>query len=284
MQSVSLFQVVQRRWFSIPEVKGTRFSHELIWKHYCTKFEWLRDTVQDTLEESPFGNHMSLRNFIVSSSSKRRTVRTYSPSNFASSSLDLVRSLIENCQWRGQKLNYVTVETLDDARSCMQVLTERLWRCLRAPIRQEEKISVIEDILSKNADPFASAELSQSMYELTSGQIALSVLIKFAKYKDDVSTYSKLIPSLIERFKLGVVGYFSVRQRLIGGAYVGPCVYLARMEGCSVEIHAYDDTVKKIVCRSMAELKHMSYTLLDFIKDLNWNLLHKPVHGAKEYF
>jgi hypothetical protein len=115
MQSVSLFQVVQRRWFSIPEVKGTRYSHEMIWKHYKAKLSWLRDTAEETLQESPFSNHMSLRNFLISVSSKRRTVRTYAPSNFSSSPLDIVRSLIENCQWRGQKLNYVTVQTLDDA-------------------------------------------------------------------------------------------------------------------------------------------------------------------------
>jgi hypothetical protein len=284
IQSVSLFQVVQRKWFSLPEVKGTRYSHEMVWKHYQSKFKWLRNSADETLNESPFSNHMSLRNYIMSVSSKRRTVRTYAPSNVSSSSLDIVRSLIENCQWKGQKLNYVTVETLDDARSCMQVLTERLWRCLRAPIRHEEKISVIEDILSKNADPFANAQLNQSMYELTQGQVALSILIKYSKYRDDINVCSKLIPSLIERFKLGVVGYFAVRQKLIGGVYVGPSIYTGTMEGCQVEVHSLNDTVQKIVCKSESELKHLSHTLWDFIKELNWNVLHKPDNFRNSYW
>jgi hypothetical protein len=166
----------------------------------------------------------------------------------------------------------------------MQTLTERLWRCLRAPIRQDEKIVVIQDILSRNADPFASAELNQSMYELTQGQVALSILIKFAKYRQDESVCGKLIPSLIERFKLGVVGYFAVRQKLIGGVYSGPSIYTGTMEGCQVEVHARDDIVQKIVCRTKSDLKHMSHTLWDFIRDLNWNLLHRPDTRATEYW
>jgi hypothetical protein len=122
------------------------------------------------------------------------------------------------------------------------------------------------------------------MYELTHGQIALSVLIKFAKYKNDPHVYSKIIPSLIERFRLGVVGYFSIRQKLIRGSYIGPCIYVGTMEGCQVEIHAKDDTVYKVVCRSISELKHMSHTLWDFIKDLNWNVLHKSDIIVKEYW
>jgi hypothetical protein len=281
VQSVTLFQVLQRLWFDIPDVKGTRFSHNLVLNHYKQKFPWICDTAEETLTLSPFNDHMSLRNFIISVSAKKKTVRTYAPSNVVSSPIDIVRSMVENCQWKGQKLNYVAVNTVDDARTAMQILTERIWRCLRAPL-VHNKAEKIEEILAMNIDPFASAELTKDMYELSQSQIALSVMIKYAKMADQSSVLKSVIPALIERFRLGVIGYFSVRQTLHQGLYKGKAVYTGLMEGFRVEILAQDSIVQKISCVNEVELSHMSHTLWDFIKDLGWTVLH-PIrrHDSK---
>jgi len=283
LQSVSLFQVLQRLWFNIPDVKGTKFTHEMVFKHYSSKFAWLSKTVNETLERSPFSDHLSLRNFLVSVSAKKKTVRTYAPSNAVSSPIDIVRSMIENCQWRGRKLNYVSVKRVLDAQSSMKMLTERIWRCLRAPLVQN-KAELIEEILSRNVDPFASAQMSRDMYELSQSQIALSILIKFSKLQKESSSLHVLIPALIERFRLGVIGYFSRRQQLQGPSYVGPAVYTGLFEGCRVEISALDDCVTGIVCRNEVELNKCSHTVQDFIRDLGWHLLHKPGSQGMKYW
>jgi hypothetical protein len=272
VQSVTLYQVVQRLWFQIPDVRGTRFSHTMVMKHYQERFTWLKSNPEETLESSPFNDHMSLRNFIMSVSASKKTVRTYAPSNVVSSPIDIVRSMVENCQWKGQKLNYVSVKNVTDARAAMQMLTERIWRSLRAPMIID-KSTFIENLLEENIDPFASAELTRDMYELSQSQIALSILIKYAKNRSSSSLINSIIPSLIERFRLGVIGHFSLRQIPKDGMYRGPAIYTGVMEGFRVEIHAKDQFVEKIICASEHELSHMSHTILDFVKDLGWNFL-----------
>jgi hypothetical protein len=109
-------------------------------------------------------------------------------------------------------------------------------------------------------------------------------LIKFVKLKNESKALMDIIPPLIERFRLGVVGYFSRRQDFIQGSYVGKGVYSAVMEGFRVEIHVMSNTVEKIICGNETELKFLSNTLYDFIKDLGWNLLHRKHIGDVEYW
>jgi len=274
VQSVSLYDVVRRLWFNMPEIKGTSYAHNLVFEHYRTKFSWLCKDVNSTLESSPFNNHLSLRNFLMSISSKKRTVRSYCPSNVSSSPMDIVRSMVENCQWKGQKLNYVTMNDMIDTNANLQMLTERLWRCLRCPSFKIDKISIIEELLSMNSDPLESAKLSTQMYNLSKNQIALSVLIKFSKMRGNNFVSNKVIPSLIERFRMGVLGYFSVRQKLVSGYYVGKGIYSAMMEGFRVEIVAENSSVTQIICKNELELKMMNHTLWQFIKDVGWNLVN----------
>lgn len=177
LRSVTLMQVVKRKWFKLPDIKGTRHTHTVVLSFYKQKFSWLRDDVRSTLEASPFDNHLSLHNFILSVSAKNRSVRTYAPSNVVSSSMDIVRSMVENCQWRGRKLNYVTVYTVADAGDAMKMLTERVWRCLRAPC-VEDKTDMVQEILQCSIDPFASSKLDRRMHELSRSQIAMSVLAR----------------------------------------------------------------------------------------------------------
>jgi len=191
--------------------------------------------------------------------------------------------MIENCQWKGQKLNYVSVRKVTDARAAMNILTERVWRCLRAPI-VKDKASLIEDILSRNIDPFASAELTKDMYELSQSQIALCILIKFSKLRQESDALKSVIPALIERFRLGVIGHFTQRQALQDGNYRGAAIYSGVMEGGRVDIHAQDSIITHVICKSETELKHMSHTLLDFARDVGWQFLNKAGAIGQKYW
>jgi hypothetical protein len=93
-----------------------------------------------------------------------------------------------------------------------------------------------------------------------------------------------IIPPLIERFRLGVIGYFSTRQSFVSGHYVGAGVYSATMEGYRVEIFAEGSTVTKILVADKTELKFISNTLLEFIKDIGWDVLHRKHATAIDYW
>jgi hypothetical protein len=273
LQTVTLFQACQRKWFSLPEVRGTVHSHNVVWEHYSSKFEWLSDTVEETLEKSPFNTHVSLRNYLLSVSSKKKTVLTYAPSNIVSSTMEIVKSMIENCQWKGQKLNYIRTDSVEDTDHSMRILTERVWRCLRAP-RVPDKVKFVESILETSTDMFASTDMTNSIYNLTKNQMALAILIKFVKLKKDKGNLLQIIPGLIQRYSMGIIGRFTVVQSFVNGAYVGEGEYSGSMEGCKIIIKIRDQSVKEIVVESEDHLRKMSDTIKTFCREIGLTMVY----------
>jgi len=283
LQSVTLLQVVQRKWFGMPDVRGAAYAHTLVWNHYKAELPWLSDTCDETLEKSPFENHISLRNYIFSRSTKKKTITTYAPSNVVSSPMEIVRSIVENCQWKGRRLHFEMVDEHDDFSSSMKLLTERVWRSLRAPY-PGERSELVEDILSHSIDLFASAKIVSKIYNLSKGQVALGIMAKFAKMKKDNDMRNELIPSYIERYRMGVLGGFLVRQHLVEGLWSGPCVFSGTMEGVRLEIHAHNNIATRVVCRCKDDLKICSHTVKSFIKDMSWICLDSALPFGADYW
>jgi hypothetical protein len=280
LQTVTLYQVCQRKWFKLPDVKGTVHSHNVVWEHYRTRFPWLKETVQETLEVSPFSTHVSLRNYLLSISSKKKIVTTYAPSNVVSSPMEIVKSMIENCQWRGQKLNYIKTDKTEDTDQSLRIITERIWRCLRAP-RIENKKRFITEILRNSTDMFVSSKMTNEIYNLTRNQMALSILIKYVKLQGNPDKIMDIIPSLIQRYSLGVIGQFTEVQSFQDGQYAGKGEYTGTMEGCRVIIKMHNMSVTEIVAESEVHMRKMSDTIRTFCKEIGLTMVSKLRHGMQ---
>ncbi|AJG39260.1 RNA-dependent RNA polymerase [Wuhan horsefly Virus] len=66
-------KVLRFKWFNMP----MKYPHKQIeddFKHYCTLFDWLRDTQQETLKASKFTSSIQLQNFISRLDKKPRTI------------------------------------------------------------------------------------------------------------------------------------------------------------------------------------------------------------------
>jgi hypothetical protein len=280
VESVSLYNAVQRKWFSIPDVPGNKSMHMTILNHYKTKHPWICDTHDETLEKSPFSNAMSLRNYIISISAKKKTIRTFAPSDVVTSQLDVVRSMIENCQWKGHRLNSKRSEKAVDSKFSIKIIIEKIWRALRAPEFNKSKADLVKDIILSNVDPFSNTEIMNSVYSMSKSERAMSMIIKSVKMQNQMSD-SSLIPRLLESLRMGVVGCFIKKQKFdkMLHKYTGRGTFAGKMDGISVQLEIFNNTCTRATCRSEESLKACSDTMLNFIRSMNWEFPESTSRG-----
>jgi hypothetical protein len=98
VMSVSIIDVVKRKWFNDVDTRGNSYMHKMVWEHHKLSHKWLRETAEETLKESPFSNHWSLRNYLFSLSASKKSIQSYCPSRITSSTIDTCKMMIVNCQ------------------------------------------------------------------------------------------------------------------------------------------------------------------------------------------
>jgi hypothetical protein len=211
VETISLYNVLQRKWFSIPDVPGNRSMHNTIYNHYKAKYSWLSTSHDETLESSPFNNALSLRNYILSVSAKKKTIRTFAPSDVVTSQLDVVRSMIETRQRKGHTLTPTRSRNASDSKFSIKIIIEKIWRALRAPEFNKSKAELVKDIILSNVDPFSNSEIMNSVYSMSKSDRAISMIIKSIKMQKNMMDIS-MIPRLLESLRMGVVGCFIKRQ------------------------------------------------------------------------
>jgi len=240
-----------------------------VFKHYRTKFKWLLDSHDETLKLSPFDEPLALRNFLTSISAKTRSLKVYAPSDVVSSNMDVVRSMIENCQWKGHRLNVSTTEDVKASQTVLQTLSEKIWRCLRSPTSSSRKIEIIEELIDVNVDPLSNKSIMSNLYSMSRSERSLSFIIKAVKYSKVGLQYSNILP-ILEFLKMGVIGSFVIRQPFENGLYIGKGLFSGKFDGHRCNIHLHDSTVSKLVISSKESLSLFSDTLYDFIKSMGW--------------
>lgn len=71
---VPLYDLVREKWAGVPGKNSIQLM-EKSWEEYLVLMPWLRDTEEETLEASPFFDHVQLHSFV---SASKKTSRTYS--------------------------------------------------------------------------------------------------------------------------------------------------------------------------------------------------------------
>jgi hypothetical protein len=168
-------------------------------------------------------------------------------------------------------LSHLRAETREELTDIVQVTMERLWRCMSAPpvfIKRDVVIS----LLKSSPDMSNKHSVIEKMNDMTKAELGVCVLAKFCKIKMENNNFSEVY-TMINKFNLGVVGSFVIRQNYQKGIYVGPGLYKGTFDGCKIEIKVYDNSIERISCESSESMKFCSNTVLEFIRAMNWKFL-----------
>nr|BEK62759.1 MAG: RNA-dependent RNA polymerase [Coquillettidia bunyavirus] len=81
--SISLYDLVKEKWAGINYTHSVQLKNQC-WNDYRILMPWLSDTLEETLEKSPFLDHVELHNFVSSRCKHSRTVARVGPAIRAS--------------------------------------------------------------------------------------------------------------------------------------------------------------------------------------------------------
>jgi len=266
-QGVSLLEVVRRKWFRIPDVRGSNMMHELTWTSYCKEFSWLREGIEETLIESPFLDHLSLYNFLMSQSAKEKTVRVYGPSSSATSPLDVLRGVIENCQWKGRRLISESDMFIKKEKFPMKDMLDKIWRIADCPPRYDKK-RVLEEYISKLPSVNKYIDLMMDLHSLGKTELSMAILLCYSSCKSNDGDMSSL-KYMLNRYNLGILGKFEKRQKYMrNGGYSGEGIFRGTFDGIKAEIHLMDNKASLLKVEKIESLSICSETILEFIKSI----------------
>ncbi|UXD80034.1 putative RNA-dependent RNA polymerase complex [Linepithema humile bunya-like virus 1] len=156
---LSLLQVLKMRWFGIP-IRASHKIYKSCLNVYKESIPWLRDTIDDTLEISPFETYQELHGFINSTLEKTRVFRRNGPGLYSRRFLGQIYNLIRKSQ-----------------RPCM-ILVE--------PAGKKKKLAISSDLITK-----INLALSIPIYHQRNSFVQ-SILKESSPLCDDLTSISNM--------------------------------------------------------------------------------------------
>ncbi|ABG56143.2 RNA-dependent RNA polymerase [Massilia virus] len=220
-------KLVSDKWFGTRKSKIGSAGFKQEWDRLKTIVRWLRDAPSDTLESSPFSNHVQIRNFFARMEGKPRVIKvTGAPVKKRSGMSKIAMAIRDNfC-----KVGYI--QGLEDEvghSRAMQVekIKHYLFSVLMGPYTESAKLEYIVRILSEEPQVVLNYNDKRSRAN------TISLLQRFIK--NDVG-----IAALIEDMKAGIFGAFTKVQQFsqssINHKYYGKGIWKGIMDGYQLQI------------------------------------------------
>uniref|UniRef100_A0AAT9JA09 RNA-directed RNA polymerase L n=1 Tax=Reticulitermes chinensis phenuivirus 1 TaxID=3133476 RepID=A0AAT9JA09_9VIRU len=278
--ALSLEQVVKNKWFDshIPA------SHSLIertWNYFKGLLPWLRETVHDTLEASPYESHISLRNFIARENVRSRVVHLTGAPVRTSESRDMVVAAVVNNQW--PDLQLVSAEVQQDPayrlRSSSKLQSEiAVW--LSYPFTDLYKKQRVESIIRSNDELWDGGILRPPprLQKLAVIQAGLRLKSGYQGYTTD------RITQMIFAMKLGCIGGWAIRQHFSNGKWLGKGKWLGMVGGTKLQLDMFDGQLLSITTTDINQLRKDRYLLRNLIADCDLSISHKFVKHSGWYW
>nr|BEK62753.1 MAG: RNA-dependent RNA polymerase [Anopheles bunyavirus 1] len=183
---ITLFDLVREKWADIP----TRQSVQLVnkcWKEYQSLMPWLSDSLEETLEQSPFLDHVELYNFVSSSGKKSRKFVRIGPAIRSAHPQGQIEQIARRTYCDGYVLRIKdSVQTehqrlYKDRRTCMSLALE---------IPSKDQRTIMVEFAAKH-NPINPGEL-ESITERGKREAILAVLVSKINGTVDEEIYETL--------------------------------------------------------------------------------------------
>ncbi|AHK60943.1 RNA polymerase [Gordil virus] len=220
-------KLVSDKWFGTRKSKIGTPGFKQEWSRLKAIVRWLRDTPEETLEASPFTNHIQIRNFFARMEGKPRIIRvTGAPVKKRSGMSKIAMAIRDNFCKTGY-LKGMEDEVGFSRAMQIEKIKHYLFSILMGPYTDEAKLRLTCEVLSKES------QIVVNYNDVKSRANTISILQKFIKHETGVAR-------LIEDLKAGIFGAFVKTQAfstsVVNNKYYGPGVWRGIMDGYQVQI------------------------------------------------
>nr|UHR49871.1 MAG: RNA-dependent RNA polymerase [Fushun hierodula formosana phenuivirus 1] len=268
----NLETMVRWKWFG--DHPPSSDSHlQRIWLRYCARIKWLKDTLEDTFEASPYEDHIQLRNFLARVGTKGRVIHlTGVPLKTAETRDMVVMAALAN-QFPGISLSR-SESTLKAIKSTeLESLQHEIACVMGYPFHDERKLSEINKLLISTKLIWKGDE-RRFGYRATS----LSLLQAFAQLENKGFKEESCdeFLALLRSSRQGVIGSFTQPQTQSGSKWVGEGKWCGVVGDCFITLELLDNKVIKIICNSIQKLRDNLPLLKLLIREMNSEVTNEP--------
>ncbi|QNJ99608.1 RNA-dependent RNA polymerase [Kiborgoch virus] len=220
-------KLVSDKWFGTRKSKIGSPGFKQEWERLKVIVRWLRDTPEETLEASPFSNHVQIRNFFARMEGKPRVIKvTGAPVKKRSGMSKIAMAIRDNFAKTGY------VHGLEDEvghSRAMQVekIKHYLFSILMGPYTEDAKLEFVVRVL--NEEP----QIILNYNDKRSRANVISLMQRFIKSEIGIA-------NLIEDLKAGIFGAFIKAQNYsstsVNYKYYGRGIWKGVMDGYQVQI------------------------------------------------
>nr|QYF49549.1 MAG: RNA-dependent RNA polymerase [Yunnan phenui-like virus] len=246
---VPLIDVARRQWFNVRSIQCSKEAFQLIWQSYKKKYPFLEDRYDETLKKLGFDS-ISFYRMMESISEKTRYVRL---SDTVGRRTD-VWNTATRLYWPNVKVraNYHTPNT------SIRELKHGLHCLLTYFYKKEIILKHCVDIICANN------LLSQDSAIDHEATFRLKIIYDFINGASNLELMDR-----IERGKLGVLGFFSIRQEQTGSGYKGAGEWLGLVHGVPTRIKMMGKTVTEVRIKRLTDIQAQASSIKQLIRDFN---------------
>jgi hypothetical protein len=177
----SVYSVAKFMWFGEKDVPAHPKTLRIVWSKYKEQWVWLRDTIDDTLSASPFVSYIQLTNFLSRATSKGRTLHFVGTMGKAASGNINIMTLIRNNYSNGILFSggFIDIQKKEKSEDYKYLLSN-LTMLNQSPLRYEEKLMLMADLLVENKD------LEYSTSSIGSKRNKLAIIQMFLRSDPDL--------------------------------------------------------------------------------------------------
>nr|AMY16465.1 L polymerase [Toscana virus] len=220
-------KLVSDKWFGTRKSKIGSPGFRQEWDRLKAIVRWLRDTPEETLEASPFSNHIQIRNFFARMEGRPRVIKVTGAPVKKRSGMSKIAMAIRDNFCKSGFLQGLEDEVGHSRAMQVEKIKHYLFSVLMGPYSEEAKLEYVVKILKEEPQVILNYNDKRSRANI------ISLLQRFIKSEIGIAT-------LIEDMKAGVFGAFVKAQQFsqssINNKYYGKGIWKGVMDGYQIQI------------------------------------------------
>jgi hypothetical protein len=261
---IPLMDMVRRKWFNVRTIHCSNTVFELMWKSLCVRFPFLEETYKETKVKLGLED-ISLFRFLQSISEKTRVVHLQdSTGRFNGLWNVATRVFWPNVKVRSSyDASEVSIRTLKNSIHCLMSYF----------FKKQYSLSKVKELI------LSSKELSKDSHDVPNYMLRLKVM------RDVLDNKPKMeIIDMIERSKLGVIGYFRKAQSKTEKGYVGTGDWVGQIGGIDTVIHMVDTEVVYVKLQRLSDIVAQGRSLHMLIRDFKLSFGADPLMSHSKLY
>ncbi|AEL29690.1 RNA-dependent RNA polymerase [Uriurana virus] len=225
-------KLVSDKWFGTQKCRIGSTTFNLEWDKLKTIVTWLRDTPDQTLDLSPFSNHVQIRNFFARMESRPRAVKITGAPVKKRSGISKISIVIRDNFARCGYLKGIEDSEGTDRSNVSGVMKHFMYAILQGPYTDDTKRDYIEKVMRDLPDVGIRESDRKTKSNL------LGIIQHWVNNPDGTA-------DLIENVGAGIIGGFILPQKseVTNGrvSYYGTGSWRGFMDGHQVQIDIYNE-------------------------------------------